>query len=66
MAHEPQQGVDLNGDGDTDDFDVIHLVAIDWGTDSDDSPPRVSNVTAMTRRGAATSGPLRGTSHRGG
>jgi len=45
-ASEPGQGVDLNGDGDTNDFNVLHLVAIDWGTDSDVAPPRVSNVSA--------------------
>jgi hypothetical protein len=46
MAVEPQQGVDLNGDGDTRDFSVLHVVAIDWGSDSDDSPPLVLEVAA--------------------
>ncbi|HVS13210.1 MAG TPA: hypothetical protein VMV46_04760 [Thermoanaerobaculia bacterium] len=45
MAWEPMQGVDLNGDGDTTDRYALHLVAIDWGIDSDDAPPLVSSVS---------------------
>ncbi|HUG74504.1 MAG TPA: hypothetical protein VMM81_02380 [Acidimicrobiia bacterium] len=46
MAWEPMQGIDLNGDGDTNDHYALHLVAIDWGS-SDDAPPLVSNVSAI-------------------